>query len=261
MNIEQSLALAPFNLSEDDVAWVKKVRDGLSTDAKIRQLFLPISIGDNPDEMVRLGNRKPGGLHRFMGPELEPAWKATKQFLDMCEVPPFISGDIEGGGHGSPAMLQFPNQLGLAAANDPQVSARLLDAVCQESKAFGFNWSFTPVIDVNHVTESAIVGTRSFGSDVLRIAAQSQVHVEVLQRNGIAATAKHWPGEGFDQRDQHLVTTINPLSMEEWHRIFGALYRGLFDQGLLTVMSAHVALPAYAKLKGVAEGLELYRPA
>jgi beta-N-acetylhexosaminidase len=261
MTLEQSLKLPPFNLSDSDIAWVIKTRDGLSTEDKIRQLFVHISIGDDGDNITRLGNMKPGGLHRFMGPELEPAWKATRQFLEMSEVPPFITGDIEGGGHGSPAMLQFPNQIALAAANDTQLSARLLDAVCQESKALGFNWSFTPVIDVNHVTQSAIVGTRSYGSDLARIAAQSQTHVEVLQRNGIAATAKHWPGEGYDQRDQHLVTTINPLSMEEWHKIFGKLYKDLIDQGLLTVMSAHIALPAYAALKGVAESLERYRPA
>ena len=261
MSVEQSLALAPFNLSVEDIAWVRKTRDGLLTEAKVRQLFVPISIGDDLENIKRLGNMKPGGLHRFMGPELEPAWNATRQFLEMSEVPPFISGDIEGGGHGSPAMLQFPNQIGLAAANDTQLSARLLDAVCQEAKAFGFNWSFTPVIDVNHNSESAIVGTRSYGSDLARIAAQSQTHVEVLQRNGIAATAKHWPGEGYDQRDQHLVTTINPLNMEEWHKIFGNLYKGLIDQGLFTVMSAHIALPAYAALKGVAESLERYRPA
>ncbi len=255
-----NLSLAPFNLSAADIAWVEKTRDGLSTDDKIRQLFVHISIGDEPAEITRLGKMKPGGLHRFMGPELEPAWKATRQFIEMSEVPPFITGDIEGGGHLSPAMTAFPNQLGLAAANDTQLSARLLDAICQEAKALGFNWSFTPVIDVNHNIQSAIVGTRSYGSDLARIAAQSQTHVEVLQRNGIAATAKHWPGEGYDQRDQHLVTTINPLGVEEWHRVFGTLYKTLIDQGLLSVMSAHIALPSYAAAKGVAEGIDRYRP-
>ncbi len=256
-----NLSLAPFNLSLADIAWVEKTRDDLSTEDKIRQLFVPISIGESASDISRLGKMKPGGLHRFMGPDLETAWKATRQFLEMCEVPPFITGNIEGGGHLSPAMTAFPNQLGLAAANDTQLSARLLDAICQESKALGFNWSFTPVIDVNHNIQSAIVGTRSYGSDLARIAAQSQAHVEVLQRNGIAATAKHWPGEGYDQRDQHLVTTINPLSVDEWHKVFGTLYKKLIDQGLLTVMSAHIALPSYAASKGVAESLERYRPA
>ena len=261
MTLLKSLRKAPFNLSAEDVAWVETTRNALSTEDKLRQLFVHISIGDDLTNIARLAAMKPAGLHRFMGPELEPAWKATRQFLEMSEIPPFITGDIEGGGHGSSAMLQFPNQLGLAAANDTALSAQVLQAVCEEAKALGFNWSFTPVIDINHETESAIVGTRSYGSNLKRIAAQSKAHVDVLQRNGIAATAKHWPGEGFDSRDQHLVTTINPLSMAKWEENFGKLYRGLIRKGVMTVMSAHIALPAYMKKKRVPEGLERFRPA
>jgi len=252
------LTAKPFKLSKSDIAWVEKTRDAMSTEDKIRQLFVHISIGDDQTAIANLGAMKPGGLHRFMGPELEPAWKATRNFMADCEVPPFITGDIEGGGHGSAAMLQFPNNLGLAAANDPKLSAQLLQAVCDEARALGFNWSFTPCIDINHATESAIVGTRSYGSDMKRIAAQAKAHIATLQKNGIAATAKHWPGEGYDSRDQHLVTTCNPLTMKQWHKTFGKLYGDLIAQGVLSIMSAHIALPAYMKGKS---GLEKLRPA
>ncbi|MDE2385224.1 MAG: glycoside hydrolase family 3 protein [Alphaproteobacteria bacterium] len=261
MPLIKSLRKAPFNLSADDIAWVEKTLNSLSTEDKLRQLFVHLSIGDDPAAIAKLGHMKPGGLHRFMGPELQPAWRATRQFMEMAEVPPFITGDIEGGGHGSPAMLQFPNQLGLAAANDPALSRKVLAAVCEEARALGFNWSFTPVVDINAASESAIVGTRSYGSNQKRIAAQAKAHVEVLQAHGIAATAKHWPGEGFDARDQHLVTTVNPLSMAKWEETFGALYRGLIRQGVLTIMSAHIALPAYMRKKRVPEGLQRFRPA
>jgi beta-N-acetylhexosaminidase len=261
MNIEKTLALAPFNLSPADIKWVRQTRDSLSTEAKIRQLFVHISFDHNSAEAKRLGAMNPGGIHRFMGPDLEVAWKNTRTMLEMNEVPLFITGDIEGGGHGSSAMLNFPSQLGLAAANDLDLSTSLLDAVCAEMKALGFNWSFTPVVDVNHETGSAIVGTRSYGSDIDKIIAQARVHVKTLQRHGIAATAKHWPGEGFDSRDQHLVTTINPLGVEAWHDVFGRIYKTMIGDGVKTVMSAHIALPQYATYHGVAKGLERYRPA
>ncbi len=77
----------------------------------------------------------------------------------------------------------------------------------------------------------------------------------------MAATAKHWPGEGYDDRDQHLLTTINPLEMAAWEASFGRLYRAAIGAGVMSVMSAHIALPAYLRGKGVAEGVELYRPA
>ena len=113
---------------------------------------------------------------------------------------------------------------------------------------------------MNKETGSAIVGTRSYGSDIEKIIAQARIHIKTLQGNGIAATAKHWPGEGFDARDQHMVTTINPLGVEAWHEIFGRIYKTMIDGGVMSVMSAHIALPAYAAQHGMA-GLELYRPA
>jgi beta-N-acetylhexosaminidase len=261
MSVEQSLALAPFNLSASDIAWVRKTRDGLSSEAKIRQLFVHITMSDDMETARKLGGLSPGGIHRFMGADLDAAWNATRLMLEMNEIPLFITGDIEGGGHGSTSMLRFPNQLGLAAANDLDLSRRVLDAVCAEAKALGFNWSFTPVVDVNRETGSAIVGTRSYGSDIEKIIAQARVHIKTLQAHGIAATAKHWPGEGFDARDQHLVTTINPLSVEAWHDVFGRIYKTMIGDGVMTVMSAHIALPAYAAHRGVPTGLERYRPA
>jgi beta-N-acetylhexosaminidase len=260
MSVELSLKAAPFHLNDEGIAWVRKTRDGLSTEAKLRQLFVHISIGDDLDQARKLSLMVPGGIHRFMGQSLDEAWAATRLMLEMNEIPLFITGDIEGGGHGSPAMLQFPNQLGLAAANDVELSARVLSAVCDEAKALGFNWSFTPVVDVNKEAGSAIVGTRSYGADVEKIIAQARVHIKTLQGHGIAATTKHWPGEGYDARDQHLVTTINPLGVEAWHEVFGRIYKKMIDDGVMTVMSAHIALPAYASKHGKT-GLERYRPA
>ena len=259
MSVELSLKAAPFHLSDVDIAWVRKTRDGLSNEAKARQLFVHISVGDDLDQARKLSSMAPGGIHRFMGQNLDEAWAATRLMLEMSEVPLFITGDIEGGGHGSSAMLQFPNQLGLAAANDLELSARVLSAVCEEAKSLGFNWSFTPVVDVNKEAGSAIVGTRSYGSDVEKIIAQARTHIKTLQGHGIAATAKHWPGEGYDARDQHLVTTINPLGVEAWQDVFGRIYKTMIGDGVMTVMSAHIALPAYAAQRGLA-GLERYRP-
>jgi beta-N-acetylhexosaminidase len=104
------------------------------------------------------------------------------------------------------------------------------------------------------------VATRGFGADVARIERHALAKIARFQAHGVAATAKHWPGEGYDDRDQHLVTTINPLSMDAWEATFGRLYRAAIGAGVMAVMSAHIALPAFAAGEG-AEGLELYRPA
>jgi hypothetical protein len=120
-----------------------------------------------------------------------------------------------------PFGTQVPNPLALAAIDDLQVTTDISRIIAEEAAFIGVNWSFTPVMDINQAFRSSIVGTRSFGADVETICRHAVSHIEALQRHGVAATAKHWPGEGYDDRDQHLVTTINPLSMAEWNATFG----------------------------------------
>jgi beta-N-acetylhexosaminidase len=260
MTVEQSLAKFPFNLTSDDMAWVTRTRDSMSTAQKIRQLFVQVFFGDDISNAARLGALSPGGVHRFMGQDLERNWAATRASMETCDIPPFVTGDFEGGGNHATCMTSFTNQLGVAAANDPALAAQVVTAMAKESAALGFNWTFTPCVDINKNTGSAIVGTRSYGSDETTILQQALIHMRMMQAEGIAATAKHWPGEGLDWRDQHLVTTHNPLTPTDWHKSFGHIYKSLIDAGLMSVMSAHIALPEYAKTKG-ADGLELYRPA
>ena len=261
MSVLDSLAKPPFSLSSSGVAWVQTTLNSMSSEDKVRQLFVHMAMGDDLAPIDQLAATRPGGIHRFMGSNPEAAWKATRRAIENSEVPLLITGDLEGGGHGSIAMTRMTNQLGLAAVNDLELSAKAVGVLASEGAAFGYNWSFTPVVDVNKETASAVVGTRSYGSDIDKIIAQALVNIRAMQDCGIAATAKHWPGEGFDARDQHLVTTINPLSFDAWEKIFGRIYRAMIDANVMTVMSGHIALPSWAAKCGVADGLERYRPA
>lgn len=261
MSVDASLVKPPFNLSPADVAWVRKTRDAMSTAQKIRHLFVHMAHGDDAGRNRQLAELSPGGVHRFMGPDVVAAWQATRAVLETCEVPPLITADLEGGGHHASCFTGWTNQLGLAASNDLDLSRRAVAAAAREARALGFNMTFTPCIDWNVDTGSAIVGTRSYGSNIATIAAQGLAHMQEMQKAGIAATAKHFPGEGLDWRDQHMVTTINPQSPAVWHNTFGKLYKQLIDGGLFAVMSAHIALPDYLAAQGVPEGLERYRPA
>ena len=261
MNVIASLTKPPFNLEAEAVSWVETQLARLSAQEKVQQLFIQLTIGDDPNGIQCAMSRKPGGVHRFIGDSLKDAWRGTKLALDLEDLPLLVTGDLEAGGHGPLSMTRMPNQLAIGAANDLELSDKLARALACEGRTFGFNWSFTPVVDVSYNIHSAIVGTRSYGADIEKIIAQAVTHIRALQENGIAATAKHWPGEGYDLRDQHLVTTINPLSVREWNDTFGRIYRAVFDAGVMTVMSAHIALPSWAEKLGVPEGVERYCPA
>lgn len=256
----QSLRLAPFGLDDTAIDWVQATLAMLMPDQKLAQLFNVALFNTDSAEVARIAALGLGGVTHFANGTLEGSWATAQCLLAGSKIPLLISGDIEGGSIALPFGTQLPNQLGLAASGSPDLSEQAVQVLAAEARAMGYNWSFTPVLDINRAFRSAIVATRSYGSNPDTIVAHALRNVRAFQAAGIAATAKHWPGEGFDDRDQHLVTTQNPLDMVAWHASFGRLYRSLIDAGVMTVMSAHIGLAAYAKQHG-AQGLEVYRPA
>ncbi|KQN09948.1 glycoside hydrolase [Sphingobium sp. Leaf26] len=251
----------PLALSREDMAWVENTRDAMSVEAQIAQLFVLSARHDSIAETDGLLGHAPGGIHRFPTHDLAAAWAATRHAVERSQVPLILSGDIEGGTVSAPFTTAIPNQMGIAACNDLTLSADLARIVGLESRALGYNWSFTPVVDINRAFRNAVVGTRSYGSDPDRILAQARAYVRALQAQGVAACAKHWPGDGLDDRDQHLVTSVNDMDMDEWRATFGRIYGALVDDGVMTIMSAHIALPAYIREKLSQAGAQAFEPA
>jgi beta-N-acetylhexosaminidase len=251
---------SPFNLDNEAIAWVHGTREALSPRDKLAQLFVLLARGEPAQVSETVRAFKPGGITRVYSPDLE-AEVALAQDLAHSAVPMLISADLEGSRLSLPFGSSVPNPLGLAAVDDVEATTAISTIMAQEARAVGLNWSFTPVIDINAGWRSAIVGTRSFGSDVERVERHALAQIAAFQAHGIAATVKHWPGEGFDDRDQHLVTTINPLGMAEWEQSFGRLYRAAIKAGVLSVMSAHIALPAFVRALDPHAGAEAFRPA
>ena len=68
-----------------------------------------------------------------------------------------------------------------------------------------------------------------------------------MRKLGIACAAKHFPGDGSEERDQHLVMGCNDLSTEEWDASFGKVYRALIEDDLESIMVGHICQPAYSK--------------
>ena len=71
--------------------------------------------------------------------------------------------------------------------------------------------------------------------------------IKGMQDNGLAACAKHFPGDGLDYRDQHIVTTNNTLSFDEWKKKSGKVFEEVIKSGVYSVMSGHITLPSYQK--------------
>jgi beta-N-acetylhexosaminidase len=260
MNLDH-LAKAPFNLDATALAWVRDALGRLKTDDKVRQLFNLRIRSPDPADIEPLKRFRPGGITYNPDSDAAASRALVAQFNAVAPLPLLVSADLEGSRMSLAAGTELPNPLALAALDDVEVTRQVARIMAEEARAVGINWTFTPVLDINAAFRSAIVATRGFGADVATIERHAIATLEEFQKLGIAAAVKHWPGEGYDDRDQHLVTTINPLPMDEWERTFGRLYRAAIDAGVMSVMSAHIALPAFVREADPDAGVEAFRPA
>ncbi|NIZ08618.1 glycoside hydrolase family 3 protein [Pseudooceanicola sp. HF7] len=256
------LARPPFNLDAQALDWVASTFARLSHDQRAAQLFNLNSRGPiDAAALAEIAALQPGGLTRFFTSDGGAERAALAGFQNGAEVPLLVSADLEGSRMSLPFGTPVPNPLALAAADDEALTRDISATMAKEALSIGVNWSFTPVLDINAAPRSAIVATRGYGSDPARIQRHALAQLEAFETAGLAATVKHWPGEGHDDRDQHLVTTVNPLTMDEWDATHGALYRAAIASGARAVMSAHIAFPAWVAAQGESDPEELYKPA
>jgi beta-N-acetylhexosaminidase len=127
------------------------------------------------------------------------------------------------------------------------MASHLGEICAEEAGPAGFNWAFAPIIDIDMNFRNPITNTRTFGSDPKLVAAMGEAYVKAVESRGMAASIKHFPGDGHDERDQHLVTSVNGLSCEEWDATYGLAYRTCIAAGAKTVMVGHILQPAYIR--------------
>ncbi|WP_062201404.1 beta-phosphoglucomutase [Demequina salsinemoris] len=237
---------APFHLDADAEAWVVATRDAMSVEDKVGQLFF-LMANDPAGVDADIAVSQPGGFMR-RGAPIDEAVSLNRYLHEASSVPPLIAGNLENGADGASFMAtQVGTPLQAAATGDDSCAYRMGEVAAVEGRALGVTWDFAPIIDIQVNPRNPIVLNRAFGSDPERVARMGVEFVKGLQDHGVAASIKHWPGDGVDDRDQHLVTTVNTLSVEEWEETFGAAYRASIDAGALSVMAAHIALPAYTR--------------
>lgn len=238
----------PFLLNDDDISWVMKTLDSLDRDQKIGQLFCPLGRDEDDAALAAWAARyQPAGVM------FRPGAAANMQRLHntlqkASGVPLLVAANLEAGGTGSALEGTFFGKQMQAAATDDENVAYHLGLVCgREGRAVGCNWAFAPVVDIDLNFRSPITNLRTYGSDPERVLRMAKAYMAGLHESGLAVSIKHFPGDGVDERDQHLLTAVNSLSVEEWDRTFGMVYRGMIDAGAQTLMVGHIMLPSYSR--------------
>ena len=236
----------PFYLTDEQVQWVEKTYDSMSLEEKIGQLFCPIVFTKEEKELKELVETKHiGGMLYREGPG-EELRQSHKILQDASKIPLLTASNLEYGGNGSAIEGTYYGREMLAAATgDVERAYQLGKVSCSEGAAVGVNWSFAPVVDLDLNYHNPITNVRTFGSNLQTVIDMGKAYIRGAKEEGVATSVKHFPGDGVDERDQHLVTSVNALSCKEWNESYGKIYKEMIEAGTLTVMAAHIALPAY----------------
>jgi len=208
--------------------------------ADIARTQLPDFFERQPIGSIFLGSeiigRNGGGSGR-----LEALVSACQE---SSRIPLSIAGDLENGAGGAVrGLTAFPNLLALGAVDDPDAAYEYGRLTALEAHRIGFNWTFGPVVDLAMNWLNPIVSVRSLGQFPERVAELAGAVIRGCQDHGLSATAKHYPGDGVDFRDQHLCLSVNSLSQHAWEQTFGRIYTECFRSGVHSVMAGHIALP------------------
>jgi len=165
---------------------------------------------------------------------------------ERSRIPLLIPSNLEAGGDGAATDgTPYGKQLACVAAGDKQFAYRLGKIACTEASALGINWAFAPVVDIDLNYHNPITNVRTYGDNPEVVYEYAKEYMRAATECDMAVSIKHFPGDGVDERDQHLLTSVNSMTMEEWDETFGKVYGNLIKDGALTVMAGHIALPAY----------------
>lgn len=161
------------------------------------------------------------------------------------DLPPFICVDQEGGRvqRLGPPVLQLPPMRAFGNLDDVALTEQAGDCLGRQLAALGFNVDFAPVLDVDTRPDSPIIGDRSFGADPEQVVRHGRAFARGLQRAGVAACGKHFPGHGDAALDSHLALPRIRHGLGRLEQIELAPFRALASE-LCAIMTAHIIFDA-----------------
>jgi beta-N-acetylhexosaminidase len=114
------------------------------------------------------------------------------------------------------------------------------ELIGQAVKAFGFNTTLAPVLDLGLPDSAEVMGTRAAAATAAGVVKYARAFLNGLATQGVAGCGKHFPGLGGGTRDSHLETPAIERSAREIWREDLEPYRELRNE-LPMVMVNHAA--------------------
>ena len=239
---------SPLYVNEAQIEWVNRTYDSMTLDQKIGQLFMVAAYSNkgssHESEIMNLiKNEQIGGLI-FMQDDPERQIELINEYQKSSTIPLLIGMDAEW----DVSMRlknsnKFPWAMTTAALAENGLLRNMGEKVSAHLKRVGAHFNFAPVADVNVNPNNPIIGNRAFGSDPDNIIDKGWAYAEGMQRNGILASAKHFPGHGDTDKDSHKTLPTIPHSLQRLDSIEFKPFKELIKRGITSIMVAHLAVP------------------
>ena len=248
------LTKKPYNLNADQIKWVEDTIAGMTDEEKVGQLFVNLffpgsdEFSGNEFTNQEIVEKFHIGGARYKGQDSAQVQGLLNELQSASKIPLLVAANCDSGGDGATNDGTYIASGAQAeASGDTSVAYNAGYVSGREATALGVNTNFDPCVDILMNWRNTIVNTRAYGTNADSVIKYTNAYLEGLTQSEIIQCIKHWPGDGTEERDQHLVLGVNELSVDEWEDSFGRVYRNHIENGVEMIMAGHIALPEYQK--------------
>lgn len=218
---------------------VDSIYNTLTDETKVAQLLMPAvgRLGETNELITqKIKENKIGGVLMLNGTKEEfTRWIKEYNKLNPYKnnLPFLFSADAE------PSLVnrKITGSTPVIKANEMKTIdevRKYTNIISKDLNDIGINYNFSPVVDMS---PNKTVGFRSFGAIPENIIPWSNAFIQETQKNGIIATAKHFPGHGLVSGDTHKSLQVIDGELKEIKN-----YPKLIEDGVLSIMVAHIAV-------------------
>ncbi|PWL37707.1 beta-N-acetylglucosaminidase [Flagellimonas aquimarina] len=238
-------------ITKDSLAqlgWVDTKYNSMSLEERIGQLFM-VSISSSQDKTATdkikqlIKEHHLGGVIFSTGGPVRQA-KLTNEYQSNSKIPLLIGMDAEWGlAMRLDSTYAFPWNMTLGAIRDSAIVEKVGFQIGKHAKRLGVHINFAPDIDVNNNPKNPIIGNRSFGEDPANVAQKGMAFMKGMEKAGVLSCGKHFPGHGDTATDSHKALPIINSTRERLDSIELFPFKSLINNGLSSVMVAHLDVP------------------
>ena len=233
--------------------WVDSVFNSLTPDERIAQLVVmrassqdgngnPVMYTDAILRDVRQYNI--GAICLFQGTPQQHA-NLLNAMNAIAKTPVMVTVDAEWGlGMRMRGVQNLPFQITLGALPDAELVYRVGAAMGEQCRRMNIHVNYAPSIDINNNPANPVIGARSFGEDMYKVARYGTRIMQGMQDKDIMACAKHFPGHGDVSVDSHHDLPVINKSLLELDALELYPFKELIANGVKSVMVAHLSIPA-----------------